>query len=318
MRLWTTFPFLAMALFSLPPAAVAEPRDVFTDPAKAGPDFLVQGEYEGKAGSAKLGAQVVALGDGQFDVYFLAGGLPGAGWDQKGRVKASGKTEGEATKVEGGGWSAVIAGGTCTGKTADGAAVALKKVERKSPTLGQEPPPGAVVLFDGTSAEAWQNGRLVEGNLLGWGVTSKRTFGDMKLHLEFRLSFMPKARGQGRSNSGCYLMGRHEVQLLDSFGLTGEQNECGGIYSIEKPSVNMCLPPLSWQTYDIEYRLAKGDQPARMTVFHNGVKVHENTDLKHNTTAAPNNTPPDTPGPIHLQDHGNPVVFRNIWVQEVK
>ena len=158
----------------------------------------------------------------------------------------------------------------------------------------------------------------MEGSLLGWGATSKKSFGDIKLHVEFRLCFKPKARDQGRSNSGCYLASRHEVQVLDSFGLTGEHNECGGIYSVEKPAVNMCLPPLTWQTYDIEYHLAKGEQPARMTVWHNGVKVHENTELKKNTTAAPNNTPPDQPGPIHLQDHGNPVVYRNIWVQELK
>ena len=306
------WPVLAMSV--LP----ADKGAAITDPAEAGPDFLVQGEYEGKAGASGLGAQVVALGDGQFDAYFLAGGLPGAGWDAKGRVKASGKTEGQETKVEGGGWSATIANGTCAGRTADGRVFTLKKVERKSPTLGQKPPPGAVVLFDGASADGWTRGRLVEGNLLGWGVTSKRTFGDMKLHLEFRLCFKPQARGQGRSNSGCYVMGRHEVQILDSFGLTGEHNECGGIYSIEKPAVNMCLPPLAWQTYDIEYRLAKGDQPARMTVWHNGVKVHEDTALKKHTTAAPNRTPLDTPGPVHLQDHGNPVVFRNIWVQELQ
>jgi hypothetical protein len=313
---------LATVLFALAvwaaPASAADKGGVFLDPKEAGPDYLVQGEYAGTAGGALLGAQVVALGDGQFDVYFLAGGLPGAGWDTKGRVKASGKTEGEKTVVDGGGWSGAIAGGTLSGKSADGAAVALKKVERKSATLGEKPPAGAVVLFDGTSADAWQNGRLVEDSLLNCGVTTKKTFGDMKLHLEFRLCFKPKGRGQDRSNSGCYLAGRHEVQVLDSFGLTGEHNECGGIYSVEKPTVNMCLPPLVWQTYDIEYRLAKGAQPARMTVWLNGVKVHENTELKKNTTAAPNNTPPDQPGPIHLQDHGNPVVYRNVWLMEMK
>jgi hypothetical protein len=310
----TALASLILALLSLP----APGADVFTDAKEAGPDYLVQGEYEGTAGGAKLGAQVVALGDGKFDVYFLTGGLPGAGWDTKGRVKASGKTEGEKTAVEGGGWGGAIAGGALAGKTADGAAFTLKKVERKSPTLGEKPPAGAAVLFDGTSADEWQNGRLVEGNLLNWGVTSKKKFGDIKLHVEFRLCFKPKARGQDRSNSGCYLAGRHEIQVLDSFGLAGEHNECGGIYSVEKPAVNMCLPPLAWQTYDVEYHLAKGDQPARMTLFHNGVKVHENTELRKNTTAAPNNTPPDQPGPVHLQDHGNPVVYRNVWALELK
>jgi hypothetical protein len=310
---------LAMAAGFLPSTSAAPKAEAFTDPEKAGPDFLVQGEYEGPAsGGGKLGAQVVALGDGSFDCYFLGGGLPGAGWDQKTRVKTPGKTDGGKTAVEGGGWSGVIADGKLTGKTPDGAAFTLARTIRQSPTLGEKPPPGAVVLFDGTNADAWQNGKRVDGNLLNWGVTSKQKFGDLKLHLEFRLSFMPKARGQGRSNSGCYLAGRHEVQILDSFGLTGEQNECGGLYGVSKPAVNMCFPPLSWQTYDIEYRLAKEGSGARMTVHHNGVKIQENAEFKKKTTAAPDKGADDTPGPVYLQDHGNPVVFRNIWVVEMK
>jgi hypothetical protein len=312
-------PVVLTLLGSLPASAAAPRAEAFMDPEKAGPDYLVQGEYEGAiAGGGKLGAQVVALGDGTFDCYLLGGGLPGAGCDKTLRVKTTGKTEGGKTSVAGSGWSGAVAEGTLSGRTPDGKDFALKRVVRRSPTLGEKPPPGAVVLFDGTNADAWQNGRLVEGNLLNWGVTSKRTFGDIKLHVEFRLAFMPKARGQARSNSGCYLAGRHEIQILDSFGLTGEQNECGGLYGVSKPAVNMCFPPLAWQTYDIEYRLAKDGSGARMTAYHNGVKVQENAEFKKKTTAAPNNDPPDTPGPIYLQDHGNPVVFRNVWVVELK
>ena len=157
----------------------------------------------------------------------------------------------------------------------------------------------------------------------GWasgtgGFFSKRKFGSIKLHVEFMLSYMPYARGQGRSNSGVYPAGRHECQVLDSFGLKGENNECGGIYTIAKPAVNMCLPPLQWQTYDIEYHLASGDKPATMSVLHNGVKIHENVELKKHTTSAPDNGADDTPGPLHLQDHGNPVAYRNIWLVELK
>jgi hypothetical protein len=130
---------------------------------------------------------------------------------------------------------------------------------------------------------------------------------------------MPYARGQGRSNSGVYPAGRHECQVLDSFGLTGENNECGGIYTIAKPAVNMCLPPLQWQTYDLEYHLAADGKPAMMvSVLHNGVKIHENVELKKHTTSAPDNGADDTPGPLHLQDHGNPVAYRNIWLVELK
>ena len=138
------------------------------------------------------------------------------------------------------------------------------------------------------------------------------------MHVEFLLSYMPNARGQARSNSGCYLQGRYEVQMLDSFGLSGEHNECGGIYTIAKPKVNMCYPPLSWQTYDIEYHAAKFEaagtkqSDAWMTVKHNGVLIHDKVKLPHGTTAAPVAEGPE-PGPLHLQDHGNPVRYRNIW-----
>jgi hypothetical protein len=150
------------------------------------------------------------------------------------------------------------------------------------------------------------------------GFFSKTKHGNVKLHIEFMLSFMPAGRGQGRSNSGVYLAGRHECQVLDSFGLSGENNECGGIYSIAKPAVNMCFPPLKWQTYDIEYRLATADKGATMTVLHNGVKIHDNVEIKKKTTSAVDGGPDSTPGPIHMQDHGNPVLYRNAWVVELK
>ena len=160
---------------------------------------------------------------------------------------------------------------------------------------------------------------MTEDGLLVQGATSEEKFQDFEMHVEFRLPFMPAARGQARGNSGLYFQGRYEVQMLDSFGLSGEDNECGGIYTIKKPDMNMCYPPLVWQTYDVDYTAAKFDEAgektenARVTIRHNGVVIHDDVELDHKTTAAPFDEGPE-PGPIYLQDHGNPVRYRNIWV----
>jgi hypothetical protein len=294
---------------------VQDNKKSFFDPEKAGPDAAVQGEYEGSS----WGAQVVALGDGKFDVYVLSGGLPGAGWNRKTRTKVPARTENGKTLFEGPGWTGEIAQDRLTAKGPE-ATLEMKKVLRKSSTEGAKPPEGAIVLFDGRSADGWQGGKVGEGGVLLMGTESKRKFRDFKLHIEFRLSFMPSARGQGRSNSGVYMGGRHEIQVLDSFGLAGENNECGGIYGFHKPAVNMCFPPLSWQTYDAEYTMARYDAEgkktanARITVYHNGVKVHENVEIPKTTTAGQPEA--NAPGPVMLQNHGDPVMFRNIWVVE--
>ena len=289
------------------------------------PDFAIQGEYGSAAPKAAVGVQVVALGAGRFDAYVLEGGLPGLGWtpDKKRRV-LHGLSDGDKVaftnsdnKI-----SATIQGGQLTLTTEDSAKPVLPKIERQSPTLGAKPPVGAVVLFDGSSAEQWENGKVENGLLQATGCTSKQRFGDYRLHLEFRIPYKPTARGQQRGNSGVYHSGRWETQILDSFGLEGRDNDCGGIYSISKPRLNMCLPPLAWQTYDVIFTAAKFDAAGkrtawpRITVKLNGVLVHENLELaKDFTTSAPFKTPlVNSAGPIHLQDHGNPVVFRNIWV----
>jgi hypothetical protein len=137
------------------------------------------------------------------------------------------------------------------------------------------------------------------------------------------LAYQPEDRGQGRSNSGIYAQGRYEVQILDSFGLEGKHNECGGIYSVKDPDVNMCLPPLAWQTYDIDYTATRYDDQGkivanpRITVRHNGVVIHQDVELpgERSTTAAPAGPGPE-PGPVFLQNHGCPLRFKNIWVVE--
>ena len=301
-------------------ACAADPA--FTSAKEAGADFAVQGEYV-STGEEKRGAQVIALGDGKFEGVGYTGGLPGEGWSRGDEMyKAPGELKDGVCTFQWENLIATIKDGVMTVKDTTGKTVAeLKKVERKSPTLGAKPPENAKVLFDGTTAENFENGKIVEENLLGaTNCESKLKLGDHSLHIEFRTPFMPKSRGQARGNSGVYVQGRYEVQVLDSFGLKGANNECGGIYSIGEPAVNMCYPPLSWQTYDIDFKAAKYDdagkktENARITVKHNGVVIHDNVELTQGTPGHKKEGP-EKAG-LFLQNHGNPVVFRNIWVVE--
>ena len=247
--------------------------------------------------------------------------MPGAGWDRSEKTIADGELKNGVIELKGRDHTGTLKDGTITISVIGGLKLGdLKKTTRQSPTLGAKPPTGAVVLFDGSSPDKFDGGKITEDGLLVQGATSKQKFQSGTLHIEFRLPFQPEARDQGRGNSGCYLQGRYEVQVLDSFGLEGKDNEAGGIYSIKAPDTNMCLPPWTWQTYDIDYTAAKFDggkkaADARMTVKHNGVEVQHDVALTHATTAAPVGEGPE-PGPIYLQDHGNPVRYRNIWFLE--
>ena len=339
--------FALLSIAALAPLFAADNNKVWTDPKVAAaedPDFSLQGEYAAKG----WGAQVIALGDGYFHAVLYPGGLPGAGWDGKNKSLLDGKREGkEATFAPAAGKKSYMAkGGTnfsatrkfpptghkpYSGKIADGVfslkgeggSLSLKRIERKSPSLGAKPPKGAVVLFDGSNVDHWKNGKITDGLLGATGAISTKLFRDCTIHVEFRTPYRPHARSQGRGNSGVYYQGRWETQVLDSFGLEGLINECGGIYSIAPSKLNMCLPPLSWQTYDVEYTHAKFDDDGnrtawpRMTVKLNGVVVHDDQEMaKTHTTAAPVSGPlkADVGGPIFLQNHGNPVFYRNIWV----
>lgn len=209
----------------------------------------------------------------------------------------------------------------------------MNRVIRLSPSVGQKPLKGAVVLFDGNDTEEWQHpGKdgpitwpIIDGamQVAKGNVVTKGKFRDYKLHLEFRTPYMPTQRGQGRGNSGVYLAGRYEIQVLDSYGLEGLDNECGGIYRVARPRVNACAPPGQWQTYDIAFRAPRSDNNqkktdnARLTVIHNGVTIHDKIELPGPTGGALDGDELQ-PGGIYLQDHGNPVQYRNIWVVEVE
>jgi hypothetical protein len=191
----------------------------------------------------------------------------------------------------------------------------LKKVERRSPTLGAKPPKGAVVLFDGKTTDAFEAGRTTDDGLLIPGASSKASFQSGTLHVEFQVPFGPELPSRG--NSGVYLQSRYEVQILDSFGFKPHNHECGGIPSIKAADVTMSFPPLAWQTYDVEftaakYRDGKKEESTRMTVKHNGVVIHDDVEVPHITTSAPLEEGPE-PGPLNLQEHGAEVRYRNIW-----
>lgn len=194
-------------------------------------------------------------------------------------------------------------------------------------------PKGAIVLFDGKDTSGWtksngkdevkwtlRDGGVMEG-VKGHGdiITKQKFDGKFKLHVEFRVPYEPGGAGQGRGNSGVYVQGRYEVQILDSYGLKSKNNDCGAIYEVAAPKENACKAPTVWQTYDIEFTSPKFEngkktEPARMTVYHNGVKIHDDVPIPVDNTRAGLGGDPSTPGPILLQDHGHPVQFRNIWL----
>jgi hypothetical protein len=326
-------------------------KGVWTDPKDPTlpADFKIQGEFAGEG----LGAQVIALGGGAFQAVLTPGGLPGDGWDGKSRILLDGRLEGDqaAFKPAEGqrkylaqkpeefsatrkfppdgqkSWSGTATAASFTVKTDDGRTLALARKSRQSPTMGAKPPEGAIVLFDGKGTDEWNGGRLdAAGGLLntdGKDIVTKRKFSNYTMHLEFMLPYRPDARGQGRGNSGFYQVDHYECQILDSFGLDGLNNECGGFYTKAAPKVNMCLPPLAWQTYDIDFTNAvqgpdgKKAKNAVATVRHNGVPIHEGQEIG-GPTGGHRNDPEGTPGPIKLQGHGNPLQFRNVWIVEKK
>lgn len=302
---------------------------------------------DGETGSVV--AQVIALGNGQYRVHILPE------FDQrydsvpvfeKLRSGDAVSFEGDIDPVNWGEYGYLAIKGQIKGETFAGSYTGdavgtfeLQKVERLSPTLGQEPPEGAVVLFDGKNFDQWVYAQKNEGQPVQWkllngamevvpgtpDIVSKQKFTDFELHVEFRTPFMPTVIGENRGNSGVYLQGRYEVQVLDSYGLEGRDIECGGIYEVSRPRVNMCAPPMQWQTYDITFHAPRFDENgnktgnARLTVLHNGVKIHDNIEIPEPTGSARDRVGEDVsqPGGISLQEHDSRVQYRNIWLVEL-
>jgi hypothetical protein len=198
-------------------------------------------------------------------------------------------------------------------------------------------PSDAVILFDGTDLSHWRTGNgpaaweLKDGAIVtgaGKGeLRSREEFGDCQVHVEWSAPTPPRGRDQGRGNSGVLLMGRYEIQVLDCFeNLTYPDGQTAAIYGQYPPLVNACRPPGQWQTYDIIFTAPRFkpdgsvETPAYATVLHNGVLVHNHTALLGPMTYRnlAKYTPHGPKGPLALQDHGNPVRYRNIWVRPLK
>lgn len=304
----------------------AQDGPVYTSLAEVDSDYRFQGEYRGWQRSRPslrstepVAIQVIAQGDGKFAATKYYGGLPGEGWFGGARYLLAGAMTGDVVTLESENYDVVVEEDQATIMTTDGRrAGQLQKVYRISPTMGAEPPAGAIVLFDGTNTDHFKNAQVTDDGHLMAGTETKQGFGDFRLHAEFRLPYKPHARGQARGNSGFYLQSRYEVQVLDSFGLEGVENECGALYKTKRPDFNMCLPPLRWQTYDIDLTSPKFDEQGnkvanmRISVWHNGVLIHDDAEIPNKTGAGKPEGP--EPIPTKLQDHGNPVVYRNIWL----
>ena len=306
-------------------------------------DDPFMGEYEGTYAPgtrALLPADLDVVGEapGEYRIVLTA---QSPGTTQPLRLELAGrKINGRASvsgSVEGAQWSGLIVGERLSAQAKDAKGrehrLTAQRVTRRSPTEGQKPPAGAVVLLAYepgrlTSPAAWKKTRWAvreDGSLEArrGDLESRQEFGDVQLHVEFMLPYEPSARGQARANSGAFLQGRYEVQVLDSFGLPASARDCGAIYRAAAPRVNACLPPGRWQTFDIVFRPARFDaegellQPASLSVAHNGVEIHREQPVERGTRKWFGGGPVKT-GPLVLQDHGHPVRYRNIWLLELK
>jgi hypothetical protein len=214
----------------------------------------------------------------------------------------------------------------------------VARPEDKQDVKSTPAPSGAKVLFDGTAESLKANWEMQEGGgeptweiktgaamqIKGGSIVTREKYHEpILVHVEFRTPYEPERKGDLHGNSGVYLQGRYEVQILDSYGVPDEKlklPDCGSIYDVAVPKRNVCKAPTVWQAFDIEFHPPTFDssgkklEPARMTVTHNGVRIHDNQPITVDNTAAGMGGDPKTPGPIMLQDHGDLVQFRNVWV----
>lgn len=301
-----------------------------------GTDFLT-------AASMLATAKVYPLGSRRYAVVLRSSAAEAELFFQ---VELPGRIEGDRLLVSGTSsgteWEGVISKQTLRIlKRGYGGVFAMQSVSRKSPTDGIEPPPGAIVLLpfvpgQKPSLAEWNAGNWVAApdgvlhrapgvgprpDLPRKDIVTKRYFKSVRLHLEFRVPYEPDLRSQARGNSGIFFNDRFEVQVLDSYGVISGTGDCAAIYGVAAPRVNAAFPPLAWQTFDVTYRAPRVDGSGKMTreptltVLWNGIKVHADQNVPKATDGSAR--PIAAAGPIRIQDHGNLVYYRNIWVQEL-
>jgi hypothetical protein len=310
-------------------AASAFAADSSPDPAMG----VYEGYWKATDGTkGRFSAQIRSLGGGKHDgfvAFYKTKTLDAVLRLQAGDTKF----EGKAVKKAGGMLAPELSGsaqiengkliGSFKGELGEGSFEG-SMTHPTSRRMNAKPPKRAKVLFDGKPvADAWTDFHwkvTPEGTMIvqNGDIHAKDKFANYLLHVEFRTPYMPEAQGQARGNSGVYLQSKYEVQVLDSFGLFPLQNnDCSAIYTLKAPEINACLPPGEWQTYDITY--IQGNAATKklptITVVFNGIKVIDRYQLPANVLEKGTTSADDAPGFLKLQDHGNPVEYRNVWVE---
>lgn len=267
--------------------------------------FDLIGEYVSNDG--KTAVQANLLKDGQFLVATYPEGLPGKGWNKNDGLKSE-LLPAEELKTR---------------------LATYTKTVRTSPTLGEKAPDNAILKFPDDLTN-------IKDGIMHAGGQTQKELGSFKMHLEFFMPLKPERNlsSQDRGNSGIYIFNNYEIQIMDAFALDYENPEnnanqidslntqwCGCIYKMKRADINMTFPPLTWQSYDIEFiaPVFEGQtkvKNARLTVFHNGVKTHDDFELKSGTGNGAKK-PQLAKGPVYFQNHGNPVMFRNVWAVEL-
>lgn len=301
----------------------SEKGPAYTAPPKGDASFPLMGEFVGRIKSEdsalQLGLQIRAIKDNRFEAIAFRGGLPGQPKFNPEPIHMIGQRSSDFVILSGGPWAIFVEKNNCRVVDRTGKEIGkLKRIRRSSPTLFSPAPEGAIVLFDGTNTKQFTTAKMTDSGLLMEGANLKPMFQDFHLHVEFRLPYMPMADSQQRGNSGLYLQSRYECQILDSFATPPVFNGMGAIYRFRAPDLNMAFPPLTWQTYDVSFTAprwaADGSKLRNATInsWVNGVKVQDNVSVPNKTGAGKTEEPILLP--IKIQDHGDPVRFRNAWI----